>query len=172
MSSARPLAADEMVRVNTVTPGVTLDEVSILMFLVAGKQLAVELSRVQHVLDFQVPTRTPRRPPFVEGIIQYKGRYLPIVSLRKRLGVEGPGPGNPAFLLLAGVGADPIVGVVVDQVVRMVSVPPDKLLAPPPRVFGIRAEFIRGVVNVGGRPLVWLDETTVLASTEPITLIT
>jgi len=160
-----------MARVDTITPGATPDEVPVLMFLVAGKQLAVELSRVQHVLDFQVPTRTPRRPPFVEGIIQHKGRYLPLVSLRKRLGVEGPGPGNPAILLLAGVGVDPIVGVVVDQVVRVVSVLSDKLLAPPPRVFGIRAEFIRAVANVGRRPAVWLDEARLLASTEPITLI-
>ena len=160
-----------MAQVDTVTPGVTLDEVSVLMFLVAGKQLAVELPRVQHILDFQVPTRTPRRPPFVEGIIQHKGRYFPIVSLRKRLGVEGPGPGNPAILLVAGVGADPVVGVVVDQVVRVVSLSPDKLLAPPPRIFGIRAEFIRGVANVGGRPLVWLDETRLFSAAEPITLI-
>jgi len=160
-----------MARVDTITPGVTPDQVSVLMFLVAGKQFAVELSRVQHILDFQVPTRTPRRPPFVEGIIQHKGRYLPLVNLRKRLGIEGPGPGNPAILLLAGVGADPVVGVVVDQVVRVVLLPTDKLLAPPPRVFGIRAEFIRGVANVGGRPLVWMDETRLFSSVEPITLI-
>lgn len=163
--------ADEMARGNSFSLGATLEEISILMFLVAGKQFAVELSRVQHVLDFQVPTRTPPRPPYVEGIIHYKGRYLPLVSLRKRLGVEGPGPRNPAILLLAGVGKDPFVGVVVDQVVRVVSVPSDKLLAPPPRVFGIRAEFIRGVANVGGRPVVWLDEAGVLSSTDPITLI-
>jgi len=160
-----------MAQTDTVTPGVTLDEASVLMFLVAGKQFAVALARVQHVLDYQAPTRTPRRPPYVEGIIQHKGRYLSLVSLRKRLGVEEPDAENPAILLLAGIGRDPVVGLIVDQVVRVLSLPAGKVLAPPPRVFGIRSEFIRGVANAGGRPVVWLDETKLLTSAEPITLL-
>lgn len=160
-----------MAQTDTVTPDVTLDEASVLMFLVAGRQFAVALARVQHILDYQAPTRTPRRPPYVEGIIQHKGRYLPLVSLRRRLGVEGESPKHPAILLLAGIGQDPVVGLTVDQVVRVVSLPPDKVLLPPPRVFGIRAEFIRGVANAGGRPIVWLDETKLLTSAEPITLL-
>lgn len=160
-----------MAQTDAVIPGVTLDEASVLMFLVAGKQFAVELARVQHILDYQALTRTPRRPPYVEGIIQHKARYLPLVSLRKRLGVEAPVHENPAILLLAGIGQDPVVGVLVDQVVRVLSLPADKVLAPPPRVFGIRAEFIRGVANAGGRPVVWLDETKLLTSAEPITLL-
>lgn len=160
-----------MAQTDTVNRGVTLDEASVLMFLVAGRQFAVELARVQHILDYQPPTRTPRRPPYVEGIIQHKGNYLPLVSLRRRLGVEGSGPENPAILLVAGVGHDPVVGLVVDQVVRVLSLPADKVLTPPPRVFGIRSEFIRGVANAAGRAVVWLDETKLLTSVEPITLL-
>ena len=58
-----------------------------------------------------------------------------------------------------------------DQVVRVLSLPVEKVLAPPPRVFGIRSEFIRGVANAGGRPVVWLDEAKLLTSAEPITLL-
>jgi purine-binding chemotaxis protein CheW len=160
-----------MAQTDTVTPVVTLDEAPVLMFLLAGKQFAVELARVQHILDHQTPTRTPRRPPYVEGIIQHKGRYLPLMNLRKRLGVEEPEPEHPAILLLAGIGQDPVVGLMVDQVVRVLSLPADKVLAPPPRVFGIRSEFIRGVASAGGRAVVWLDETKLLTSAEPITLL-
>lgn len=160
-----------MEQTHAVTPGVTLGESPVLIFLVAGKQFAVELGRVQHILDYQAPTRTPRRPPYIEGIIQHKGRYLPLVNLRRRLGVEGADPENPAILLLAGIGQDPVVGLLVDQVVRVLSLPAEKVLAPPPRVFGIRSEFIRGVANAAGRPVVWLDEAKLLTSTEPITLL-
>ena len=160
-----------MEQTHAVTPEVTLGDSPVLIFLVAGKQFAVELGRVQHILDYQAPTRTPRRPPFVEGIIQHKGRYLPLVNLRRRLGVEGAGPENPAILLLAGIGQDAVVGLLVDQVVRVLSLPAEKVLAPPPRVFGIRSEFIRGVANAAGRPVVWLDEAKLLTSTEPITLL-
>jgi chemotaxis signal transduction protein len=63
------------------------------------------------------------------------------------------------------------MGLVVDQVIQVMSLPPDGVLAPPPRVFGIRAEFIRGVANAGGRPVVWLDEVKLLTSAEPVTLL-
>ena len=159
-----------MVERRAVTPEIIPEELSVLIFLVAGKQFAVEVNRVQHILDYQPPTRTPRRPLYVEGIIQHKGRYLPLVSLRKRLGVDTKEPEDRAILLLT-MGHGSLVGLVVDQVVRVLSLPAEKFLAPPPRVLGIRAEFIRGVANAGGRPVVWLDEAKLLTSEEPITLL-
>jgi purine-binding chemotaxis protein CheW len=160
-----------MTHPGTIPAEVAQDETSVLMFLLVGRQFAVDLNRVQHILDYQAPTRTPRRPPFVEGIMQHKGRFLPVVSLRKRLGVEGPAPLHPAILLLSGIAGDSTVGLMVDQVLRVLSLPLEKVLAPPPRMLGIRAEFIRGVANAGGRPVVWLDEVKLLASDEPITLL-
>ncbi|OGB90744.1 MAG: hypothetical protein A3H39_09215 [candidate division NC10 bacterium RIFCSPLOWO2_02_FULL_66_22] len=159
------------VQAEPIPPVVAGGEASVLMFLVAGKQLAVDMDRVQQILEYQPPTRTPRRPSSVEGIIRHKGRYLPVVSLRRRLGVEEPGPASSAILLLSGIGQDPLVGLTVDQVLRVLSLQPDKLPPPPPRVFGIRVEFIRGVVNAGGRPVVWLDVVKLLTSAEPITLL-
>ncbi|HSB69639.1 MAG TPA: chemotaxis protein CheW [Candidatus Methylomirabilis sp.] len=143
----------------------------VLMFLVAGKQFALDLGRVEQIIDYQLPTKTPRRPPFVEGVIEHRGRFLAVASLRRRLGVADATPTHPAILLLRGIGQDPLIGLVVDQVVRVMTLPPDGVLAPPPRVFGIRAEYIRGVANAGGRPVVWLDEAKLLSSAEPITLL-
>ena len=160
-----------MAQADTIPSDVAQGEASVLMFLLDGRQFAVDLNRVQHVLDYQAPTRTPRRPPFVEGIMQHKGRFLPVVSLRKRLGVEGPAPWHPAILLLSGIARDSVVGLIVDQVLRVLSLPLEKVLTPPPRMLGIRAEFIRGVTNAGGRPVVWLDEAKLLTSGEPITLL-
>jgi purine-binding chemotaxis protein CheW len=161
-----------MGQAETAAPEVARDETAVLTFLVAGKQFAVELARVEHLLDYQPPAKTPRPPPFIEGIIRHKGRYLSLLSLRKRLGVEGPDPENSAIVVLAGTAQESAVGIVVDQVLRVLSLSPDKVLAPPPRIFGIRAEFIRGVANAGGRPVVWLDEAEILRSAEPITLLT
>jgi chemotaxis signal transduction protein len=63
------------------------------------------------------------------------------------------------------------VGLIVDHVFRVLSIPPEGVLSPPPRVFGIRAEYIRGVANAGGRPLVWLDVTKLLSTADAITLL-
>jgi purine-binding chemotaxis protein CheW len=143
----------------------------VVLFKLAGKSFAVELGQVEHIIEYQEPTRTPRRPPHVEGVLEHRGRYFALLNLRKRFGVAEPGPAHPAILLITGAGPDPRVGLVVDQVLRVLSLPSDGILSPPPRVFGIRAEYIRGVANAGGRPLVWLDMTRLVSAGEAITLL-
>lgn len=160
-----------MKKAEPTVPSSTLGGTLVLMFLVAGKQFAVDLARVVQIIDYQPPTRTPRRPPYVEGVIEHRGRFLAVTSLRRRLGAGEALPTHPAILLLKGIGREPVMGLVVDQVMQVMSLPPDGVLAPPPRVFGIRAEFIRGVANAGGRPVVWLDEAKLLTSEEPVTLL-
>jgi purine-binding chemotaxis protein CheW len=143
----------------------------VVLFQLAGKYFAVDLEQVEQIIDYTEPTKTPRRPPYVEGVVGHRGRYLAVVNLRKRFGVAEKGPTHPAVLLVTGAGRDPVVGLVVDQVLRVLSLPADGVLTPPPRVFGIRAEYIRGVANEAGRPLVWLDVERLLSTTEPITLL-
>jgi purine-binding chemotaxis protein CheW len=144
----------------------------VILFQVAGKSFAVDLARVEQIIEYREPTRTPRRPPHVEGVVEHRGRYIALVNLRKRFGLTDDGPAHPAILLLSGVGPDALVGMIVDQVMRVLSLSPESVLTPPPRVFGIRAEYIRGIANAGGRPIVWLDIAKVLTETEPITLLT
>jgi purine-binding chemotaxis protein CheW len=143
----------------------------VLMFQLAGRYFAVDLTRVEQVLDYRRPTRTPQRPPHVEGVIEHRGRFFALTALRKRLGIPDPGPERPPIVLLTGIGPDPVQGLLVDQVLRVLTLARETVLAPPPRVFGIRAEFIRGVANAGGHPLVWLDAAKLLTSAEPVTLL-
>ncbi len=143
----------------------------VVLFQLAGKSFAVDLGQVEQIIEYREPTKTPRRPPHVDGVIEHRGRYLALLNLRKRLGVAEPGPAHPAVLLISGAGPDPRVGLVVDQVLRVLSLPSEGILAPPPRVFGIRAEYIRGVANAGGRPLVWLDVARLVGAGEAITLL-
>jgi purine-binding chemotaxis protein CheW len=143
----------------------------VVMFQMAGKTFAVDLPLVEQIIEYRPPTPTPRRPPFVEGLLEHRGRFVPVLSLRRRLGLPEEPIAHPAILLLREVAPDPVIGVAVDQVLRVLSLQRDAVLAPPPKVFGIRAEYIRGVANAGGRPIVWLDLGRVFASSEPIVLL-
>lgn len=152
-------------------PGGESGERAILLFRIAERQFGVELAQVEQILDAQPITPTPRRPSFVEGILEYRGHFLTVVSLRRRLGVSGPAPAHPAILVLRNVGPDQMLALAVDRVLHVIRIPSDGILAPPPRVFGIRAEYIRGIGNAGGHPMVWLDIGKMLASDEPIALL-
>ncbi len=168
-ASLRRLAgANEKAAMATST---VLGAANLLIFAVGGRQFAVEVGGVEQILEYRPSHVTPRRPPYVEGILEHRGRYVPVLNLRQRLGLPEETAPHPAIVLLRGIGSDPLVGLVVDRVDRILSVPADGVLTPPPRVFGIRAEYVRGVANAGGRPVVWLDEVKLLTSAEPITLL-
>ncbi|HTX54684.1 MAG TPA: chemotaxis protein CheW [Candidatus Baltobacteraceae bacterium] len=142
-----------------------------LFFEVAGKAFALDLVLVDRVIEALAPVRTPRRPAFVDGVIEDRGRYLAVFNLRRRFGLPEPGRSHTAIVLLRGLDLDPLIGLTVDRVLQVLSVAPDVILTPPPRVFGIRAEYLHGVANISGWPVVWLDIAKVLTTTEPMTLL-
>ncbi len=146
-------------------------QASVLIFQVAGRLFALDLEHMVQIVDYCRPTRTPRRPPYVDGVMEHRGLFLPVVSLRKRFGLADVGPAHPAVLVVKGVGHEPGVCLVVDGVHQVMTLPAESVLSPPPKVFGLRAEFIRGVANSGGRAIVWVDLARLLASTEPIRLL-
>lgn len=154
-----------------------LPPIQLLVFQIGGKLFGVEIARLGQIIDFRRPTRTPRRPAYVDGVIAHRGAILPLYSLRRRLGLAPIGPGTPgefrqAILLVRLPPDDRLLGVSVDSVFKVIALDRETILTPPPKVFGIRSEFIRGVANLGGRPVVWLDQERLLSSAEEITLTT
>ncbi|HYL80704.1 MAG TPA: chemotaxis protein CheW, partial [Candidatus Acidoferrum sp.] len=89
-----------MKKAEATVPNAALGGTLVLMFLIEGKQFAVDLDRVLQIIDYRPPTRTPRRPPYVEGVIEHRGRFLAVTSLRQRLGAGEAHPTQPAILLL------------------------------------------------------------------------
>jgi chemotaxis signal transduction protein len=117
-----------------------------LLFEAAGFRCGLDVRILREV------TEDPGIPP-AEGVarpllgsLPVQGGTLPTVDL--------------AALSGAGDAATQVMGVRVDE-----------LRPAPPQIFGIRAEYIRGVSKLGERPVVWLATSRLLASAEPITMV-
>jgi purine-binding chemotaxis protein CheW len=156
---------------NAASSSAATKALQFLLFEVAGKALALDLGLVDRVIEARPPLCTPRRPAYVDGVVEDRGRCVALFNLRTRFGLTAGGVLHPAIVLLRGLELDPLIGVTVDRVLQVLSVAPDAILAPPPRVFGIRSEFIHGVANLGGWPVVWLDMGKLLTASEPMTLL-
>ncbi len=146
------------------------EQVRLLAVTVGKRLFGFDIHEVREIAPYRAPARTPRPPNFVEGIVEHKGRLLPVLSLRRRLGLSEPGPeARPVLLLLAWEGVS--LGISVDAATQIIGVRADELMPAPPQVFGIRAEYIRGVAKLGVRPVVWLATSRLLASAELITIV-
>ncbi|MGZ8457119.1 MAG: chemotaxis protein CheW, partial [Gemmatirosa sp.] len=59
-----------------------------LTFYLADEEYGVEIVKVQEIIGMQPITRVPRTPPFIRGVINLRGKVIPIMDLRERFGME------------------------------------------------------------------------------------
>ena len=66
-------------------------ERQLVVFDLAGESYGVNIGTVREIIRMQAVTHVPETPEFVEGVINLRGRVIPVVDLRKRFGLAGPG---------------------------------------------------------------------------------
>ena len=138
-------------------------------FRLGDDHFAADIHAVERVLRFQEPTPVPDVPDWVEGVIDYQGRVVPVVNLRRRFGLEGAPPvGGTRIIILST--PDGWVGAVVDAVLEVASVPAAQIAPPPPLFRGLSADYVRGIIRRQGRLGILLDTGRLLTATEHLAL--
>jgi len=136
-----------------------------LVFSVGGRFFAVDLGEVIQIVGYTAPALPPQRRPYIDGIIEFRGDFLPLVNVRRRLGFGGVAAASKPVVVILGCKGEKI-GLVVDEVARVLSQNLETVTEPPPKLQGIRAEFLQGVFNFNGRPLLWINSESLIASGE------
>jgi purine-binding chemotaxis protein CheW len=146
----------------------TGDEVQLVTFRVAGQEFAFNIFQVERILRYEAPARLPKAPEFLEGILQYQGGPVPVIDLRKRLGVAAPLKDETRIVVLDLEGGR--IGMVVDAVTEVLQVGAADVTAPPPIVQGLAADYITGLVGRDGGTIIVLNTGKLLASKEKLAL--
>jgi purine-binding chemotaxis protein CheW len=149
---ARALARPPDLRPDT---GAMLD---LLEFRLAHECYAVENRYVQEVCPLKELTPLPGTPPFVRGIINVRGRILPVYDLKKFFDLPEQGIGDLHSVILVR-GHDLEFGLLADIVVGVRAIPAESLQPSLPTLTGIRSDYLKGVT---AERLVVLDLTRVL----------
>ncbi len=125
-------------------------------FTVGGEEFGVDILRVQEINRMQVVTRVPNAPAYVDGVISLRGKVIPIVNTRRRLGIEPREPDKDTRIIVVELRGT-ILGLVVDAVSKVMRLSPALTEAPPSMVAGLDANLITAVGKVEDRLLLILD---------------
>lgn len=126
------------------------------VFRVADADYIVAAADVLQMESFTGATRVPGTLGYVEGVVQLRGRVVPVVDLRTRFGLERAPPTLDTRIIVAQV-QERTVGLVVDSAREVVKLTPEQL-HPPPRVVASNAEgFVKAVAHLGTRLLMLID---------------
>jgi purine-binding chemotaxis protein CheW len=130
---------------------------------------AADIFSVERVLRYTAPTSVPDMPAYIEGVMDYQGRVVPIVNLRLRFELPGVAAGSETRILVLNVAGE-WIGIVVDGVTEVASYDKAAVSAPPTLFRGLSAEYLKGIVRRGERLVIFLDVDKLLSTSERITL--
>jgi purine-binding chemotaxis protein CheW len=142
------------------------DTKELIAFKLGGEEFGADVMQVREISKPIDITRVPRAPPFVDGVINLRGRITSIVNLRKKFGFEPKEPGPNTRIVIAELDGHPI-GLVVDEVTDVLKVPV-KNIDPTPELVTSEAskEYLKGVGKVGEKRLIILLDLEKMLSRE------
>lgn len=133
-------------------------------FRLEGEEYGLEILKVQEIIRMQNMTRVPNAPSFIEGVINLRGRVIPVVGLRKRFGLEAREKDKDTRIIVIEVKGE-VMGFEVDSVSEVLRIPAETV-EPPPRLSKGKNEYISGVAKLQNRLLLFLDVSRLMSDTE------
>ena len=140
-----------------------------LTFFLAGEEYGVEILRVQEIISMMPITRVPRTPPYIRGVINLRGKVIPIMDLREKFGM--PAASEPEQVMIVVQVAGVQIGVVADKESEVASIAAADIDPTPDFGAEFHTEFLLGLGKSNGRLRLLLDIERVL-STDEVTAIT
>lgn len=142
-------------------------ELQLVVFRLANEFFGIDIASVESIVKMQDITHLPQTPDFLEGIINLRGKILPVVDLRKRLNLPAVGKTLESRIVITSFSITTI-GLIVDNVEEVIGID-DSLIEPPPSITSsVDIEFIRGIAKAGKMLILLLDLEKVLQSNATI----
>jgi purine-binding chemotaxis protein CheW len=144
-----------------INTGAGSELLQLVSFKIGEEEFGVDILKVQEINRMLEVTAVPNAPAYVDGVINLRGKVIPIMDLRSRFGMPRRERDKNSRIVVVELNGK-IVGFVVDSVNEVLRIPKNVTEPPPPVVTGVGAEYITAVGKLDDRLLILLDLDKVL----------
>jgi len=140
-----------------------------LTFNLAGEQYGLEILKVKEIIGLMEITRVPRIPDFVRGVINLRGKVIPIIDLRKKFEMESTEDTEQTCIIVVDIMQENIslqMGIVVDSVSEVLDISEDSIEETPTFGISVSTVFIKGIAKTKGGVKILLNIEEVLTTNE------
>ncbi|TCL57869.1 purine-binding chemotaxis protein CheW [Hydrogenispora ethanolica] len=127
-----------------------------LTFALGNEEYGIAIRYVTEIIGLQAITEIPEIPAYVKGIINLRGKIIPVIDMRLRFKKEAREYTNRTCTIVIHVGAV-AVGLIVDAVSEVLPITADEIAPPPALGDGSQHRFLRGIGKVGNEVKLLLD---------------
>lgn len=131
--------------------------IQLVSFKLDEEEYGVDVLKVREIIRMPSITRVPNTPHYVEGVINLRGKVIPIMSIRRRFGLGEVENDKSTRIMVMDVDGE-LMGFIVDSVSEVIRISEKEIQPPPPvATSGVDQECMSGVINQPERLLVLLD---------------
>ena len=159
MSDQNKLDADLME--DEEDDGEDTQEDKYLTFVIGQEDFGIEIRYVTEIIGIQGITQVPNMPPYIKGVINLRGKVIPVMGVRLRFEVEDRPYDDRTCIIVININEQP-VGLIVDRVLEVLDIQKSEI-EPPPRIKkGQSNRFIQGMGKVGDQVKILLNANKLL----------
>lgn len=142
-----------------------------LTFFLGNEEYGLEILKVHEIIGMMDITPVPRTPEFIRGVVNLRGKIIPVVDLRLKFGMEAVDHTDETCIIV--VQANGVqMGIVVDRVSEVLDISAEEVEAVPSFGAQVDTDYILGIGKTGERVKLLLDIDKVLSSTELVDMKT
>jgi purine-binding chemotaxis protein CheW len=139
-------------------------------FTLGGEEYAVDILKVQEINRMKEITRVPNAPYYVEGVINLRGKVIPVVSLRKFFGLPEEEDRLKQKIMIMDIQGV-TMGLIVDTVSEVLRISSSIVEPPPAMTSSVSSEFISGIAKLEDRLIILLDMDRLIGKEETASMI-
>jgi len=145
-------------------------DIQVACFRLGEDIYAVDIMRIKEIILPQKLAALPKAPSFVEGVLNLRGQVIPVIDLRKRFDMpDREIDGNRRLLIIALAVCD--MGIAVDEVTEVITIPLANIKPPPHVAQGVDADYLLGVCLAQDSLIMLLNPDLLLTGYESAQLV-
>lgn len=136
----------------------------ILIFSLNNESFSTDINQVERIIGYEEPTPLPETPNFVQGVIKYEDKIVPIINMNKKFGFVEKNDENKKIIIIKR--DENKFGIIVDNVYEVKDVEESLLEKAPEITIGIGRKYIKGLIKLDEKIVILLDLDKILKKEE------
>jgi purine-binding chemotaxis protein CheW len=134
-----------------------MDTMQLVIFRLNGQEYGIDIFKVNEIVPYSKPTKIPNSPAYIEGVLNLRGKVIPVISLKKKFNLDSVETDDRTRIIVANTGSN-VAGFVVDEASEVLTVEKDSIEPVSEIVSNISRKYINGVGKLeNGRMYILLN---------------
>lgn len=151
-----------------IMDGETVEEIQYIVVKLEDEQYGIDISNVDNIVRMQRITRVPKSQSYYVGVINLRGEVVPIMSLRRRFGLDNDVYANATRIIIIRLEDQSLIGFVVDEVREVVNINPKTIETPAFKLDEKNASYLAGIGKKGESLISLLDIKAVVSEKQAV----